>query len=174
MLRVKGDPLAFSNPLTAAVWSIDKDQTVSDIKTLAQHFHATTEQRRFDTLLFGGLAGLALVLAAVGLYGVLSYTVILRTREIGVRMALGARANDVLRLVLGDGLVLTLAGLAIGGAGALALTQFMRDIVFGVSPSDPLTFVGVAGVLVVVAMLACYVPARRAASVDPVRSLRAD
>jgi putative ABC transport system permease protein len=174
MLRTKGEPLALSNALTAAVWAIDKDQTVSDMKTLAAHFHTTTEQRRFDTLLFGGLAGLALVLAAVGLYGVLSYTVMLRTREIGVRMALGAQAGDVLRLVLANGLGLTVGGVAIGAAGALALTRLMRGIVFGVSPSDPLTFAGVAVMLVAVALLACYVPARRAAAVDPMHSLRAD
>ena len=117
MLRTKGDPLAFSNALTAAVWAIDKDQTASDVKTLAAHFHLTTEQRRFDTLLFGGLAGLALLLAAVGLYGVLSYTVMLRTREIGLRVALGAQSRDVLRLIVTIGLALTLAGVAIGGAG---------------------------------------------------------
>jgi putative ABC transport system permease protein len=174
MLRTKGDPLAFSNALTAAVWAIDKDQTASDIKTLAAHFHLTTEQRRFDTLLFGGLAGLALLLAAVGLYGVLSYTVMLRTREIGLRVALGAQSGDVLRLIVKNGLALTLTGVAIGGAGALALTRFMEGLVFGVNPSDPLTFAAVALALTAVSLVACYVPARRAAAVDPVESLRAE
>jgi predicted permease len=174
MLRAKGDPLALSGALTAAVWSIDKDQTVSDIKTLAEHFHSTTAQRRFDTLLFGGFAGLALLLAALGLYGVLSYSVMLRRRELGVRMALGARAGDVARLVVGNGLGLTLTGVAIGAVGAFALTRLMENIVFGVSTSDPLTFAAVAAVLALVGLAACYTPARRAAAIDPVNSLRAD
>jgi putative ABC transport system permease protein len=174
MLRTKGDPLALTNALTAAVWSIDKDQTVTDIQTLANHFHSTTAQRRLDTLLFGGFAGLALLLAALGLYGVLSYSVMLRRREIGVRMALGARAADVARLVVGNGLALTLAGVAIGAAGAFALTRLMESIVFGVSTSDPVTFAAVAAVLVLVGLAACYLPARRAAAIDPVGSLRAD
>jgi putative ABC transport system permease protein len=174
MARTKGDPKALTAALTAVVESIDKDQPVQDVKTLAEHLHETTEQRRFDTVLFGGMAALALVLAAVGLYGVLSYTVVLRRREIGVRMALGAQAGDVLRMVLRNGLALTLAGVAIGGAGALALTRLMRDLVFGISPSDPATFAFVAVALVLVALAACYVPARRAAAVDPMESLRAD
>jgi putative ABC transport system permease protein len=174
MLRTRGDPLAMSNALTAAVWSIDKDQTVTDIKTLAAHFRLTIAQRRFDTLLFGGFAGLALLLAALGLYGVLSYSVMLRRRELGVRMALGARATDVARLVVGSGLGLTLTGVAIGAAGAFALTRLMESIVFGVSTSDPLTFAAVAAVLAGVGLAACYIPARRAAAIDPVDSLRAD
>jgi putative ABC transport system permease protein len=174
MLRTKGEPLALSNPLTAMVQSIDPDQGVTRVKTLAAHYRSTMDQRRLDTLLFGGLAGLALLLAAVGLYGVLSYTVTLRTREIGVRVALGAQAGDVLRLVLRNGLALTLLGVAIGGAGALALTRLMRGLVFGVSPSDPLTFAAVPAVLIGVAMAACYAPARRASAVDPIESLRSE
>jgi putative ABC transport system permease protein len=174
MLRTKGDPMSLANALTAAVWSIDKDQPVVDIRSLDDHLRLTTEQRRFDTLLFGGLAGLALLLAAVGVYGVLSYSVLLRTREIGVRIALGAQSQDVVRLVLGNGMKLAGAGVAIGGAGAFALTSLMRGIVFGVSPSDPVAFAAAASLLIVVAMAACYIPARRAASVDPLESLRAD
>src|ERR1035438_1953654 len=112
---------------------IDKDQAVVDVKPLAEHLHGTTQQRRFDSLLFAGFAGLALLLAAVGLYGVLSYSVMLRTREIGVRMALGAQSGDVVRLILRHGLLMTLAGVLLGGAGALALTQLMRGLVFGMS-----------------------------------------
>jgi putative ABC transport system permease protein len=174
MLRTKGDPMSLTNALTAAIWSIDKDQPVVDIRSLDDHLRLTTEQRRFDTLLFGGLAGLALLLAAVGVYGVLSYSVLLRTREIGVRIALGAQSRDVLRLVLGNGMKLAGAGVAIGAAGAFALTSLMRGIVFGVSPSDPAAFATAAAVLILVAVAACYIPARRAASVDPLQSLRAD
>jgi len=157
-----------------AVSAIDKDQTLVEVKPLAEHLRSTTGERRFNTLLFGGLAALAVLLAAVGLYGVLSYSVVLRRREIGVRMALGAQAGEVLRMVLRNGLALTLVGLAIGGVGALALTRLMQDLIFGVSPADPITFAGVPVVLAAVALVACYVPARRAAAVDPAQSLRAD
>jgi putative ABC transport system permease protein len=174
MLRTKGDPMSLGNALTAAVWAIDKDQPIVDIRSLSDHLSLSFEQRRFDTLLFGGLAGLALLLAAVGVYGVLSYSVLLRTRELGVRMALGAQEKDVLRLVVTDGLKLAGAGVAIGGAAALALTRFMSGIVFAVSPSDPVTFAGAVLVLLGVALAACYIPARRAAMIDPLRSLRAE
>jgi len=124
--------------------------------------------------LFVGFAGLALLLAAVGLYGVLSYSVMLRTREIGVRMALGARGGDVVRLILRNGLLLTVVGTLLGGAGAMALTRLMQTLVFGVSASDAPTFGAVAGVLLVVAALASYIPARRASRMDPVRALRVE
>lgn len=174
MLRTAGDPMSFSNALTSAVWAIDKDQPVVDIKSLAEHLRVSTAQRRFDTLLFGGLAGLALLLAAVGVYGVLSYSVLLRTREIGVRVALGAQSRHVVGLILRNGLTMTAIGLAVGAAGALALTRLMQDIVFGVSPSDPVAFAAAVIVLLLVAFAACYIPARRAASVDPLQSLRAE
>jgi predicted permease len=174
LLRTKGPPMALANALSAAVWAIDPDQPVVDIRTLADHLSLSLAQRRFDTLLFGGLAGLALLLAVVGVYGVLSYSVMLRRREIGVRVALGAGRREVVRMVLGDGLALTGLGLAIGAAGAFALTRLMRGIVFGVSLSDPMTFAGTAAVLVLAAAGACYLPARRAAGVDPLESLRAE
>jgi len=174
LLRTKGDPMALAGAVRAAVSSIDKDQAVVDVKPLAEHLHGTTAQRRFDTLLFAGFAGLALLLAAVGLYGVLSYSVMLRTREIGVRMALGAQSGDVVRLILRRGLLMTLAGTLLGAAGALELTQLMQSLVFGMRASDPLTFAAVAAVLLLVAAAASYVPARRASRMDPIRALRVE
>jgi putative ABC transport system permease protein len=174
MVRTKGDPMAMDGAVRAAVSAIDKDQAVVDVKPLAEHLHGTTQQRRFDSLLFAGFAGLALLLAAVGLYGVLSYSVMLRTREIGVRMALGARGGDVVRLILRHGLLMVLLGTLLGGVGALQLTQLMQTLVFGMSASDPLTFAAVAVVLLLVAAVACYVPARRASRMDPMRALRVE
>jgi putative ABC transport system permease protein len=174
MVRTKGDPMALEGAVRAAVSAIDKDQAVVDVKPLAEHLHGTTQQRRFDSLLFVGFAGLALLLAAVGLYGVLSYSVMLRTREIGVRMALGARGGDVVLLILRHGLLMVVGGTLLGGLGALALTQFMQSLVFGMSASDPLTFGAVAAVLLLVAAVACYVPARRASLMDPMRALRVE
>ena len=172
MVRTKGDPKGLESAVRAAVADIDKDQAVVDLKPLSEHLHGTTQQRRFDSLLFAGFAGLALLLAVVGLYGVLSYSVMLRTREIGVRMALGARGGDVVRMILRHGLLMVLVGTLVGGVGALQLTQFMQSLVFGMSASDPLTFVAVAAVLLLVGAVACYVPARRASRMDPMRALR--
>jgi len=172
LIRTAGDPLALAGGIRAAVSAIDKDQPVVDLKPLAEHLHGTMQQRRFDTLLFGGFAALALLLAAVGLYGVLSYSVTLRTREIGVRMALGAQGGDVIRLILVHGLRMTLAGAVLGGLGALALTQLMQSLVFGMSAADPLTFAAAALALLLVAAVASYVPARRASRMDPSRALR--
>jgi ABC-type antimicrobial peptide transport system permease subunit len=131
-------------------------------------------QRRFNMLLFGIFGGLALLLASVGIYGVLAYTVTQRIREIGIRIALGASARNVASLVLRQGLLLALAGVVIGGAAAFALTRWMKSLIFGVSATDPVTFSAVAMLLVAIALIASYVPARRAVKVDPMLSLRAE
>jgi putative ABC transport system permease protein len=132
------------------------------------------EQRRFNMLLFSAFAGLALLLASVGIYGVLAYSVSQRTREIGIRIALGATGGDVARLVLRQGLLLASAGVVIGAGAAFALTRWMESLIYGVSPTDPVTFTSVALLLVGIALLASYVPARRAVRVDPMQSLRAE
>jgi predicted permease len=154
------------------VWAVDKDQPVYDIKPMGQYVADSIAQRRFSMLLVAIFAAVALVLAVVGIYGVMSYTVSQRTREIGLRMALGAQGRDILKLVVGQGLLLTLVGVATGGVVALAVTRAMSSLLFGVSAADPLIFSGVALLLTLVALFACYLPARRAARVDPMEALR--
>jgi ABC-type antimicrobial peptide transport system permease subunit len=141
-------------------------------ETMAHTVAKSIAGKRFTMSLLGVFAALALVLASIGIYGVLSYLVGQRTQEIGVRMALGAQPLDVLRMVLRDGARMTLAGIGIGVVAALLLTRLMASMLFGVSPTDPVTFVGVAAVLCLVALLACYLPARRAMKVSPVVALR--
>ncbi|MCI0347913.1 MAG: FtsX-like permease family protein, partial [Acidobacteriales bacterium] len=152
--------------------AVDKDQPVVNIMTMEQRLADSVSRPRFNMFLLGVFAGVALVLAAVGIYGVISYGVTQRTHEIGIRMALGAQAGNVLRLVVGQGMRLVLAGVLVGLLMSLALTRLMKGLLFGIGATDPLTFVLIAALLVTVALLACYLPARRATKVDPVVALR--
>jgi putative ABC transport system permease protein len=172
VVRTSGDAASIAGAVRQAVWAVDKDQPVSNVRTMNEVFAAAISRERFQMLLLALFATLALVLACVGLYGVISYGVAQRTHEIGVRMALGAQPGDVLRLVIRQGMVLTIAGLAIGTAGAFAATRVMTELLYGVTATDAITFVSVGALLVLVALLACYVPARRATKVDPLIALR--
>ncbi len=174
VVRSKRDPAVIAAAVRNAVWSVDKDQPVSNVRTLDQVFAAAISQERFQALMLGLFAALALLLACVGLYGVISYAVVQRTHEIGVRMALGAQPLDVLRLVIRQGMTLTLAGLVVGIVAGTLVTRVLSDLLFGVTPRDPLTFGGVPVLLLVVAFFACYIPARRATRIDPLTALRVE
>jgi ABC-type antimicrobial peptide transport system permease subunit len=158
----------------AEVWTLDSDLPLENIRSLEQIRADSVAPERFQTLLLGLFATLAIILAATGIYGVLSYAVAQRTGEIGIRISMGAETADVLRLVVGQGLRLTLAGVAVGLVGAFLSTRMISSLLFDVSPSDPLTFGAVAGTLVLVALAACTIPALRASRVDPVHALRAE
>jgi predicted permease len=167
----KGDPASLSSAMRAAVLAIDPELPVYNIRTMQSIFESTTAQRRLVVILLGSFAVLALVLSAVGLYGVMSYSVTQRSHEIGIRMALGAQQNDVFRQVLGNALLLMTAGVAVGLGGALYLSRFLGTLLFEVRPDDPTSFLGIPILLVAVGLLACYVPARRATQVDPMVAL---
>jgi putative ABC transport system permease protein len=158
--------------IRAQVRELDRDLPISDLRQLTEVVAASVSRPRFYTMVLGVFAAIALVLASVGIYGVISYAVSLRTRELGIRIALGATGSQVSRLVLRQGVTLALAGVVIGGAGAYWLTRLLAKMLFGVSATDPLTFFGVAGLLTAIAAVACYVPARRAARVDPLLAMR--
>jgi putative ABC transport system permease protein len=170
--RTHGDPRQLANAIQAEIRTMDKDLPIADVKTMDEYVSASVAAPRFNTILLGAFAALALVLAAVGIFGVISYSVAQRTQEIGIRRALGAGSGSVMRMVLAHGLGLTGVGLVIGAAGAFALTRLIQSLLFGVEPTDPVTFVSVAAVLSGVAFLASYLPARRAANVDPMVALR--
>jgi putative ABC transport system permease protein len=172
VVRTAANPVNMVPVIRNQVLSLDKDQPVSDIMTMEQRVAKSVAAKRFVMSLLGAFSILALGLAAVGIYGVMAYLVTQRTQEIGVRMALGAQKRDVLRLVVGKGMVLAVVGTTIGLIASLALTRLMRSLLFEVTPTDWLTFVIVSVVLLVVALLACYIPARRATKVDPLVALR--
>jgi putative ABC transport system permease protein len=172
VVRTSGDPTSIAAAAGREIQAIDPDQPVSDVRTMKQLLANSVARARFNTLLLGLFAALALVLASVGIYGVMAYSVAQRTKEIGIRIALGAQARDVLRMIVGQGMMLTLAGVCLGLLGAFALTRLMSSLLYGVSTTDPLTFVGVSLLLSAVALFACYIPARRATRVDPMVALR--
>jgi putative ABC transport system permease protein len=172
--RSGSDHDSLAAAMRAEIKALDKDQPITNIQTLDRLLADSISQQRFYLLLLSFFASIALTLAAVGLYGVVSYTVKQRTPEIGVRMAFGAQAGDVLRLIIKFGMKLTLIGAFIGLAGALTLTRLMRTLLFDVSATDPLTFIVVALLLTGVALMACWIPARRATKVDPMVALRVE
>jgi putative ABC transport system permease protein len=170
--KTQVEPTSLAPQIRQQVWAIDKDQPVFDVFTMQQVRSMSVTLQSFSSVVLAIFAGVALVLATVGIYGVMAYAVTQRTHEIGIRMALGARGRDVVRLVVRQGMVLTLIGVVIGVAGSLALTRFMAKLLVGVEPTDPLTFTAVSLCLLVAALLACYLPARRATKVDPLVALR--
>jgi putative ABC transport system permease protein len=173
-VRAKVDPLTLTQQIKQAIWKADPEQSVFDIQTMEQRVENTIWQQRLSGLVLSIFAGVGLLLAGIGIYGVMSYTVSQRTREIGVRMALGARVVDVMRMIFGEAMKLVIIGGAIGLAAALALGRAMASLLHGVSASDPATFVSVLILLAAVALVACYLPARRASRVDPLISLRSE
>jgi len=166
------NPIGLATAARQRIWQVDRDQPVSKIATLDDILDHEVQNRRSQAVLLGAFAGLALALACVGLYGVLAFLVSQRTQEIGVRIALGARPLDILAVVLGRGLALAVAGVAIGLIAAVALMRLLESLLFGVSARDPLTFVCVSVILLLVASVACFIRARRAMRIHPITALR--
>ena len=171
-VRTQADPAAMTQAVKGQIWKVDAQLPITRVQAMDEVSAASFDARRFNMLLLTLFAGLALVLAAVGVYGVMSYAVTQRTHEIGIRMALGAQVGNVMRLVMRNGLVIAMVGVAIGLAGAFALTRLMRTLLFAVEPTDKATFAGVSICLLLIALAACYLPARRATKVDPLQALR--
>jgi putative ABC transport system permease protein len=171
-VRTAGDPNALRNSIGDVVQKMDPDVPMSGVQTMEQRIHESMTNDRFNALLFSSFAVVALVLAAIGIYGVMSFVVAQRSHEVGLRMALGADRSQVVRLVMREGMKTALAGTALGLAGAWGVGRAMQGMFFGVTPLDLGRFFAIAAILVATALLACYVPARRASSVDPVVALR--
>jgi putative ABC transport system permease protein len=174
IIKTASDPLNFADAARKVVVSLDPEQPVADVKTMEQRLNASLAERRFQLFLLGAFAALALLLAAIGIYGVMSYSVGQRTHEIGLRMALGASQRDVLNLIVRQGMVLSLVGIGLGIVVAFALTRFLTSLLYDVRPTDPATFVAVSLLLSVVSLVATYIPARRATKVDPMVALRCE
>ena len=172
VVRTTSDPGSLASTIKDTVWAIDRNLPVSEVITMDQVVDMANEQPRFEMLLLGVFAGVALVMAAVGIYGVMSYSISRRTHEIGIRVSLGASRSEILLLVLRQGLLLAFTGSAVGIVGALLLARLMTKLLYGVPATDPLTFAGVAALLLIVALIASYIPARRAMRVDPIVALR--
>jgi putative ABC transport system permease protein len=174
VVRSAIEPTALAAALREQVQALDKDQPVSEIRTMEWYLADSMAQRRFNMFLLGAFAGLALVLAAVGIYGVIAYTVTQRTHEMGIRIALGAKGGDILRLVFGNAMTTTLIGIALGLGAAFPLTRLLRSLLYQVSPTDPVVFAAIPLLLLSVAVIATYLPARRATRVDPIQALRTE
>jgi putative ABC transport system permease protein len=172
VVHTSGDPFAMVGAVRSAVWALDKDLPIPKIETMEQVMADQIAQRRLNMMLLCLFAAVALILAAVGIYGVMSYVVTQRTHEIGIRVALGAQVSDVMKMILRQGMLLSLVGVAMGLVATVALTRLMATLLFGVSATDPLTFAAIALLLMLVALAACYIPARRATKVDPMVALR--
>jgi putative ABC transport system permease protein len=172
VVRTAGDATRFRTAIQKEIRAIDPEQPIADVRTMKEVIARSIARPRFNTLLLTIFAGVALILASVGLYGVMNYSATQRTHEVGIRMALGATRTDIMRLVVGNGMLLTLIGIAIGVAASLLLTRVMASLLFGVTATDVPTFLGVSAVLAAVALVANYIPARRATRVDPVIALR--
>jgi putative ABC transport system permease protein len=172
VVRTTSNPLGAVASVKNQIQTIDKNLPLDDAETMQQLLSESTSGRRFNTLLLSLFAMLAVVLAMVGIYGVMSYSVTQRTHEIGIRMAVGAQRSDVFRIVIGQGMFLALIGVGLGLVGAFALTRLMTTMLFGVEPTDPLTFISLAVLLIGVGLVACYVPGRRATRIDPLVALR--
>ena len=170
--RTRGESAGLVDELKRQIWAVDAQIPVSEVRWMEDLLRVSLAKDRFNMSLLGLFAGLAVVLAAVGIYGTMAYRVGQRRHEIGILMALGAQRRDVLRVVLGDGVKLATMGIGVGVVGALALTRVMQSLLFEVRATDPGTFLGMAVLLGAVGMVACWVPARRATRVDPVRALR--
>jgi len=174
VVRTKGEPVSLAGATRGVIRALDPQQPIGNVATMEQLLAKSLARSRFNTVLLAVFALVALVLAMVGTYGVMSYAVTQRTQEFGIRIALGAGAYEVLKLVLGRGMMLAVMGVLLGSAGAFALTRLMTGLLFEVAPTDGVTFGAVAFSLMLVALVACYLPARRATRVDPLIALRAE
>lgn len=171
-VRTHGNPVAIANSVIQQLHQLDTAIAVSKVRTMQADITSSIAPQRFNATLVAVYAGIALLLALLGIYGVLAYMVMQQTQEIGIRMALGAHREDILKLVIGLGMRLVAIGAAAGLTGALGITRLMQSLLYGVAPRDPLTFAGVTAVLILTAVLACFIPALRAAKVDPIIALR--
>jgi len=174
VIKHSGDAAPILASARRALHDIDPTVPITNVQSMEEVVSTATAPARWSTTLLGAFAGVALITAVLGVFGLLSYTVTQRARELGIRIALGASSGGVQRLVLSHGLVLVAVGLVVGLAGALALTRFMQSLLYGVTPTDPITFVGVSGLLVLAAASASLIPARRATRIDPITALRAE